>query len=187
MSLKEYIISSLIYMLIAIPFVIIFRFKHYKNKETLDIKREAAIMLFFMFVFMIFCQTAIPASFKYGDFRLIVFHKADFSNYKYFPRLMTGWLMWKLEMKDYEAITINILGNVLIFIPVGFLAPIIWKNLKMKSVLIGFLLSCFVEFIQLFTERQSDYNDIIMNTAGAFAGYLLFLLIKLIHKKTRKH
>lgn len=175
----NYLITSLLYALIAVPFMLFFRRKAYKN---INLKREIAILLFYMCIVMIICQTVIPASFKAGNFSLTAFHTADFTSWKAFPQLMTGWLLWKIQLKDYTDIAVNIAGNLLIFIPIGFLVPYIWKKLGAKCILIGFLLSCCVETIQLFTERNSDYNDIILNTIGTALGYLIYSLIIIVYR-----
>ena len=179
----DYCVSSLLYSLIAVPFVLIVRRKAYRNCNT---KKETAIMLFFMCVTMIVFQTVIPTAFKTGDFSLSAFHAPDFTSWKAFPRLMTGWLIWKINLKDYADIAVNIAGNLLIFMPIGFLAPYIWRRLDAKCVLIGFLLSCFVEAVQLFTDRNSDYNDIILNTLGTVSGYLLYCTVHILIRNAKK-
>ena len=178
-----YLISSFLFSLIVVPLVLLFRHQHYKR--GIISKREAAIMLFFMTVSLIVCQTAIPPQFLKGDFTLAAFHSPDFSFYRAFPKLQIGWLQWKIALKDWSEIAVNIAGNLLIFMPLGFLAPYIWKKLKAKAILIGFGLSCFVEFIQLFTDRNSDYNDIILNTIGTAIGYAIFLIVKYMINRKR--
>ena len=174
--ISDYLISSFLFSLIAVPFVVFFRFKHYRKNPK--VMKEIAILLFFMTCTMIFCQTAIPPQFLKGEFTRFAFHRPDFYFYRLFPQTQYNWLLWKIALKDWADIAVNIGGNLLIFIPIGLLAPYIWKSLKAKAILIGFALSCFVEFIQLFTDRNSDYNDIILNTIGTAFGYLIFLFIK---------
>ena len=78
-----------------------------------------------------------------------------------------------------------VVENVLLFGPYGFLLPMAWKKSKgwWKAVLLGFLTSLIIELLQLVSGRgvfQTD--DIITNTMGALAGYLLFaLLIAVVH------
>ena len=75
---------------------------------------------------------------------------------------------------------INLLGNIVMFVPLGFFLPA--TNKKTKNYLI-FLLSVIVtitlvEVIQLFTLLGScDIDDLIFNTLGATIGYLIFLII----------
>jgi len=78
--------------------------------------------------------------------------------------------------------------NILLFIPLGFLLPLIstaHRQLK-KLLFLGFGLSLTIEISQMFTRhRVSDLNDLIANTLGALLGYLCFVLLaKLIRSKS---
>lgn len=72
------------------------------------------------------------------------------------------------------------LENILLFIPFGFLLPLLWGRYRpfWKTISCGFLLSLAIEFSQLFSRRISDIDDLLMNTLGAFAGWLLWLLLR---------
>lgn len=69
--------------------------------------------------------------------------------------------------------------NMLLFVPFGFLLPLLWKRERLveKTVSIGFLFSLFIELIQLFSFRATDIDDLLMNTLGTWGGYLLFKVI----------
>ena len=76
----------------------------------------------------------------------------------------------------------NIVGNILLFMPLGFSIPLRFKvNKFWRVILLGFFTSCLVEVIQLFTSiRSFDVDDLILNTLGAIIGFVLYrLLIKL--------
>lgn len=69
--------------------------------------------------------------------------------------------------------------NILLFIPFGFLCPLISRTLERARniFLIGFSLSFLIEISQLFTVyRVTDINDILTNIAGTLIGYLCFRL-----------
>lgn len=70
--------------------------------------------------------------------------------------------------------------NILLFIPIGFLLPMLWKKFEKKhlTILCGFFFSLSIELIQLFNNRVTDIDDLLMNTAGTTIGYFLFLLVK---------
>lgn len=71
----------------------------------------------------------------------------------------------------------NIFGNILIFIPFGALLPALVRRLRgfWKTVLTGFAFSLCVETTQLITGLGCfDIDDMILNTAGAAVGYLVF-------------
>ena len=67
--------------------------------------------------------------------------------------------------------------NILLFVPLGFLLPLLWNGqvstLK-KALCYGLAFSCFIELAQLFTFRMTDVDDLIANTAGALLGFLLY-------------
>lgn len=68
--------------------------------------------------------------------------------------------------------------NVVMTVPLGFLWPLVrGKKGVWRAVLAAFLLSLCIELLQplLTMNRTSDITDVIANTAGGLAGYLLFL------------
>jgi glycopeptide antibiotics resistance protein len=78
------------------------------------------------------------------------------------------------------AALINILGNIALFLPFGFLLSLLWQGAGVrKTALASAAASMFVELCQLTqTGRSTDIDDIILNTLGGLAGYMLFRLIK---------
>lgn len=69
--------------------------------------------------------------------------------------------------------------NIILFMPVGILAPLIWDKLGRVTniLLLGGGLSFFIEFMQLFNFRATDLDDLIANTAGALIGFLIVKII----------
>jgi len=91
-------------------------------------------------------------------------------------------LFYNSRRMNTEYKTNNLLGNFIGFLPLGLLLPIIipWFRNGFKIMFSGFLISLGYETIQLLTGLGVfDIDDLILNTAGAFAGILLFYLIKL--------
>lgn len=83
----------------------------------------------------------------------------------------------------------NLLGNIAIFIPLGFLeALVVDKRSFLKTSLDGFLLSLLVEICQMITRVGTfDVDDLILNTLGTMLGYLVFLTINAIGRIYDKH
>ena len=84
------------------------------------------------------------------------------------------------------AVFTNIFGNVIGFIPDGFILPVI--NRKCRNgffiILSGFMLSLFVETVQLITKAGCfDVDDLILNTLGAAVGYLAFAVCNYLRRK----
>lgn len=85
-----------------------------------------------------------------------------------------------------EVVLINIVGNVVAFMPLGFLLPLIAdKKLKFFAVtLISFGLSLGIELTQLITKVGScDVDDLILNTIGGMMGYGCYVIFRKIRKK----
>ncbi len=69
----------------------------------------------------------------------------------------------------------NLLGNVVLFWPLGIFLPMIWviqRRWWACLLTVALLIFC-VECAQLFTTRGSaDVDDLILNTLGAMMGYI---------------
>jgi len=70
--------------------------------------------------------------------------------------------------------------NILLFIPLGFTLPFIWKKYEVlwKTALSGMMFSLIIELSQLFNRRVTDIDDLLMNTLGAIIGWVIFRLLK---------
>lgn len=68
----------------------------------------------------------------------------------------------------------NSILNVALFVPLGIMLPILWKNFRTakRTVLFGFGVSLMIELLQILTFRATDINDLITNTLGTLLGFL---------------
>lgn len=73
---------------------------------------------------------------------------------------------------------IGYLLNILMLMPFGFLLPLIWQDMGRlcKVVPAGFFFSLLLELSQLLNIRGTDVDDLIMNTLGALAGFVCYLI-----------
>ena len=71
--------------------------------------------------------------------------------------------------------TVNIVGNVALFVPVGFLAPLASRAIRSSVAVaaVGSALSVGIELAQLLmaSGRTADITDVLLNTLGALVGY----------------
>lgn len=100
-------------------------------------------------------------------------------NYKYslvpFKEIRRYISYWREIGAFY--VMLNLLGNVLCFVPFGFVLPIISRQQRRlwRIAFLSFLSSLLVELIQLVSKVGScDVDDMILNTLGGVIGYLLF-------------
>ncbi|MBT2579233.1 VanZ family protein [Bacillus sp. ISL-8] len=94
----------------------------------------------------------------------------------------------EFDSYNLDIVLMNTLGNVIIFIPFGFLLPLLFKqinNVKMASkIFIKFIL--LIESLQLLTfTGVFDIDDIILNMLGALIGYGSFIGIKHIWERIK--
>lgn len=83
----------------------------------------------------------------------------------------------------------NLLGNLLMFMPMGFFAPLFLRRIKNWNSYILFIIGTLlnIEFLQFITKRGSfDVDDLILNFIGAVLGYILWntkLVQRLVKEK----
>lgn len=111
-----------------------------------------------------------------------------FYNYNLVPfRTLSYYIQY---INDSFAYT-NIFGNIIAFVPLGFLIPITLKKGRtfLKTILICFISIVGIEVFQLITMLGFfDIDDILLDTLGCFigrcvfSGFQVFLNNKLIYK-----
>ncbi len=88
----------------------------------------------------------------------------------------------------YPGWQVNVIGNIVAFIPLGLLFPDCLKKIDRfwKILLVGFGFTLLIETTQLFlTDRCSDVDDLILNTFGVAIGAAVFYLVKMIRNKQK--
>ena len=90
---------------------------------------------------------------------------------------------------DFLSVVINLLGNVVAFMPFG--ALIRWVvNRKMRwyqAVTYTFLFSLCVELLQLVAMvGVFDVDDLILNTLGGLLGFFVYYLLLLINRRSER-
>jgi glycopeptide antibiotics resistance protein len=74
--------------------------------------------------------------------------------------------------------TVNLLGNIVPFIPVGFLAPLVfWGMTWQKSLVLAIAVGLAMEGMEvMFHVGIFDIDDILLNACGAMIGYWVFAM-----------
>ncbi len=87
--------------------------------------------------------------------------------------LVPGASILELFSADYRNAAENVVGNVLLFLPLGFFATILTGRRIAQVTLGAAALSACIELTQLaLGERWVDIDDVLLNTAGALVGAL---------------
>ena len=113
-------------------------------------------------------------------------------------RLRTGY---EISMKPFynirmmylydnrEHFLMNVLANILMFMPWGFFRPLLWKKEQRAGrILVGaILLTVCIESIQLMSRNRTvDIDDIILNFAGSISGAGIYFALAAIFPQIRK-
>lgn len=81
---------------------------------------------------------------------------------------------------------INLFGNILLFVPLGYFLPLLWQGLRKwwRTWLATVAIMLAVELAQLLTLRgYFDVDDLILNLLGAAVGYVVFRCLNPAKKK----
>lgn len=71
----------------------------------------------------------------------------------------------------------NLIGNIVIFAPFGFLFPMGYKNMRKchRTFMAGLIYILMIEFIQFVCMLGAfDVDDIILNSIGVICGFAVF-------------
>lgn len=96
-------------------------------------------------------------------------------------RLFIRVLLYDPSAYNIRMAIINLFGNIVMFIPLGYFLPRLWKRLRRwwRTWLATLTVMTAVEILQLFTLRGTcDVDDLILNLLGAAMGYILFCIRK---------
>ena len=174
-----YVQNMWLYMMITTPFIIVFRlYKMKSTHSTVNILHEIGVIFFFIFLLGLLSQTIIPnVSIKEGA---LFFENGNYqaTNFEFFRVLIETHNAIKY-LNYWQPFFINFIGNIVMFIPIGFLLPLLWRKFQNGFVTIGlgFLISLSIEILQLPQMRSSDVDDLWLNTLGTGVGYVIFLFI----------
>lgn len=176
----NFIKSILHYELYILPIYIIIRIIYLRNKK-IDVKREVILLLFIFTIIMLLSQTIICEFYLNNGVHI----KEGIHNNNFIPfKIFYDSYISHIKYGNYTYFIISLLGNIILFIPYGFLLPSLYKIKGKCVVLLGLSLSLFIELFQLFLPRWTDIDDIILNTFGTFIGYLLYkYCVKIYHRE----
>lgn len=166
-----YISYMLPFMMIALFTYVIIRLIiiRWRNKR-INIKREVPFLLFIPYVSGLLSITAFPKIIINDGIRVIV--GPGSVNLVPFRTILSYF------NESPIIFAILFVGNIVMFMPIGFFIPLIWKKRALISTLVGFSFSLFIEISQLFVVRNTDIDDLVLNTLGVYIGYLLYMFVQ---------
>lgn len=157
-SLPLIIISSIIIVSLRLVYII-------KNKKDFIFYRE---VLYLVFIIYIICL-----------FYIVSFEDVNWSTSNFVP--FKELLRYRLGTRLFYK---NIIGNITLFLPYGFLVSYFIKIEKTLSIfLLTLLTSISIETTQLMIGRVFDIDDILLNLIGGLSGYFIYKLLQKLKDK----
>lgn len=143
-----------------------------RNRSHSSVKNALTWICFFTSITFILCVTLLTREQMISrEHILVLFH----SYYEAFVHHRWGWISQGLL-------------NMLLFVPLGVTGYLVTKKSISRAILIGLLLSIFVEVTQYFTKLGFfETDDIINNTIGTAIGAgICFLAIRFTKKLNKE-
>ena len=84
-----------------------------------------------------------------------------------------------LGFKGWIIAGVNLVGNIALLVPIGFLVPFVYRNMTWKrSVVLGVVAGLFIEVTQtVLRVGIFDIDDVILNALGVLIGYAAFAIL----------
>ena len=98
----------------------------------------------------------------------------DTANFTLFKTIRM-YIDYAYKLNSFE----NLAGNIVVFMPFGFLLPsvLVWGKNFFVMLLNAFIFVLGIEVFQLFSAFGAfDVDDILLNCLGAALGYFLFMI-----------
>ncbi len=153
------------------------------GRQRGHISRELGFGLFACYLAGLFALVCTPANmwsylfyfFKHGysGGELAPLFSGEFNLMPTIFRYISG------EYTGGSWISFMMLGNIAMYLPMGFLLMWVWRGATFPRVLcVGFAVSLVTELIQPIVGRSFDTDDLILNAVGVVIGAALYLLFR---------
>ncbi|MEG0295500.1 MAG: VanZ family protein [Clostridium sp.] len=160
-ALEYFLVGSIILALVGIGYFIIYK-KLLKGKKEFNMKTAALYAIFLIYIIIVLGATLGIRS-----------QTVNTVNMHLFSSYIEAWNSFsKTEWR-------NIIFNILMFVPLGFLLPIVSRKFRSWWItyFIGLTSTIIVELIQLVSGKGIfELDDIINNTLGCIIGYGLVMI-----------
>ena len=147
---------------------------------------------FIFFVYLLVVIKLIIFKYPYAQLKAIVdtwekgviLEGLDTANFTLFKTIRM-YIDYSYMLNSFE----NLVGNVVVFIPFGFLLPYVLKRGRNFLVMLlnAFLFVLGIEVFQLFSAFGAfDVDDILLNCFGAVLGYFGYLIWEAIKRRMER-
>ncbi len=177
--LKEFIILGIFLIFIFLVGYFIIYKKIMKGTKTINRKKFLLYGISIVYMAIVFGATFLSRG---NGYRSVNVHL--FSSYREAWNNMADSVLQNIVLR-------NIILNILLFVPFGFILPIYSDKLKKiyKVLPIGFAVTLFIEIVQYASKMGIfEIDDIFNNTLGVLIGYCSFMIFNnALKRENRKY
>lgn len=143
-------INKYLYIFVFLSFIL------YMCKSMIKLNQYNILSLLIIYIVLLF---------------LTLFCREKYNDFQYMEKFyLCEWLQ---NIFKNKTIFVNILGNTILFIPLGFILVSFFKR-KSLSILLGIAIIVMLEWLQFITKRGVlDIVDIFLNSFGLILGVLI--------------
>ncbi|WP_421617929.1 VanZ family protein [Brevibacillus sp. TJ4] len=164
--MMDFILLALIY------FVFFYRRWSKGPKKNMAIKT-----IMYVYIALVSFVTLMPFTFPFGATNHLFMQSANF-------------VPFRDLLSNYHGATREIVLNIIMMMPFGFLYPLLSKRGILATGMVTFLFSLIIECSQLLQvwwgsiyPRAFDVTDLITNTCGGLLGFLIFFVARPVVQK----
>ncbi|UZQ51444.1 VanZ family protein [Clostridium kluyveri] len=171
-TIKALVYEYLCVIFFCVIFQIIMIKEEHKNGHRYSLNHFVWVYIFYIYITLVLICTGIGTIYEFTRYTKL--HE-------------TISILTQFNLIPFNSISGGIMThftNIIMFMPLGFLLPFIWRQFKSPWKVIGtaLLFSMMIELSQLLNMRSTDIDDLIMNTIGAFLGWTIYSLFKKLFK-----
>lgn len=176
-------LEQMVVALLCLPFLI----------KTIR-RKAGAVKIAAACVFWVYVVAAVGIFFFpiYYDPRILPYAQYGTVDYNIIP---INTITQYFRHSSVETAARQILGNIAVFLPIGFLVPVLSEKFRKRKLIyiLSLFLSVGIEAVQLLESlithlpgHSVDIDDVILNFVGGALGYLLFRAARAVWESRHK-
>jgi len=143
-------------------------------------KRLFNISMLLLYLMVLFYLVFLCKAFGRTDEAVIRYQSMNWQLFKTIKHYI-----YIMPYVDKRIVLTNLLGNIMVFLPLGYLLPLLWKKFRhgLIIVMLSTFLSMSIEIIQGYLRiGVLDIDDVLLNVLGGLIGYIIFVLVERLRK-----
>lgn len=163
---------------------------HISGKKGMGAGAELLRLCFICYIFALVALVWVPEDFWDLVWSFIESGEMPQTGFRFFSGNYTSRnLILQCLKGDFAGVwreKYPIAANVLMFVPLGFLLPLVFEKVKpLGAVFVCLGATCLIEIVQPVVGRTGDLDDVIANFLGGVLGAVMAAVVSRVLKRRR--